>query len=247
MRLGIQLYTVRTLLEKDIPTTLRQIKEAGIHHVEMAGFYGATLEDWAGWLAEIGLTPTAAHEGIDSIEDETDRVAHHAKTLGYTSIVIPWISKEVWSEGWAKFAKRAEKAAEKLQPYGLSLAYHNHDFEFELENGVPGLDIFYTNSDPTLVKAQLDLAWIRQGGQDPAAYVEKYANRIDSVHLKDTKLVGHHEDCIAGTGDVDWISALAATKKAGVKTGSVEMDNAPGDVMESVAACAAFFHSREVK
>jgi sugar phosphate isomerase/epimerase len=244
MRLSLQLYTVRDLLKHDVKGTLQALKATGLNYVELAGTYEISAEDWKAMLQEIGLQLSGSHESLEALENDFDSVVARNKTLGNTSVILPYIGKDVWAGGWKPVAKRFEAIGSKLQSEGLNLAYHNHDFEFELENGKPGLDVLYENTDPALLKAQLDLAWILQGGQDPAAYVTKYASRIDSVHLKDTKLVGHHQDTIAGQGDVNWDQALAACAQAGVASGSVEMDNPPSDVLSDVTACIAFFKSK---
>jgi sugar phosphate isomerase/epimerase len=244
MRLSIQLYTVRELLKQDVAGTLTSLKATGLNSVEMAGLYDVDLQDWKNLLAEIGLTVSGSHESLDSLENDLDNVIAKNKTLGNTHVICPYLNKDVYANGWAPVAKRFEVIATELQHEGLSFAYHNHDFEFQLEDGKPGLDVLYENSDPNLVKAQLDLAWILQGGQNPAAYVAKYASRIDSVHLKDTKLAGKHTDVVAGQGDVNWDETLAACLAAGVATGSVEMDNPPTEPLADVAASVAFFQAR---
>jgi sugar phosphate isomerase/epimerase len=245
MRLSIQLYTVRELLKDDFEGTLRAVKAAGLNNVE-GGFGDRDPHQTKDLLDEIGLTLSGAHEGFDSVENDLDHIIAKNKILGNSSVIVGWLDRSIWTQGWKKVAERFNVIGAKVKEAGLTFAYHNHNFEFELEDGKPGLDVLYENTDPDLVKAQLDVAWVLQGGQDPAVYIHRYAHRLDSVHLKDTLLKGHHFDCVAGTGDVEWNSVLEACAKAGVATGSLEMDNPPGDAMEDVKGCVAFFHARGI-
>lgn len=244
MRLSVQLYTVREALSKDLAGTLAQIKEIGLEYVELAGDYGKSAAEWKEMLDSLGLKVSASHTGIDALKGDLDKVIADTQTLGYKYVVIPWVGEDIRSMGWDEFARSIEPIATKLKEAGLTLAYHNHDFEFQ--NG--GLDLFYATAPADLVKAQLDLAWVKIGGEDPAAYIRKHADRTPLVHLKDFDPTKTPQWTPAGEGTMDYDSILAACQEAGVEFGSIELDESPeGDEVGSVRKSYEFLSSKGLR
>ncbi|AIE84795.1 sugar phosphate isomerase/epimerase family protein [Fimbriimonas ginsengisoli] len=243
MRLSVQLYTLRDALSQDLPGTLAKVREIGLEYVELAGTYDRSADEWKALLAKNGLTASGSHIGIDALSSDLDAVIADAKTIGFKYVILPWIGNDVYADGWEKVAKRLEPIGRKLKEAGLTLAYHNHAFEFE--NG--GLDTFYTSADADLVKAQLDLAWVQIGGADPAAYIRKYAGRVPLVHLKDFDPALTPQWRPAGEGKVDWDGVLAACQEVGVEFGSLELDESPIDPIEAVRKSFDYFHAKGLR
>lgn len=240
MLLSVQLYTVRDALAADLAGTLAKLKSFGLDYVELAGLGDHTVDEWKALLDENGLKVSAAHVGLDRFQNEFDAVVNEAKTLGYNYVVLPWVGSDVYADGWDKFAQSLIPYAERLKAEGLTMGYHNHAFEFEND----GLDTFYAAVDADLLKAQLDLAWVKIGGADPAAYIEKYAGRLPLVHLKDFDPDKTPQWQPAGTGTMDFDAILAACAAAGVEFGSVELDESPGDPLDAVRESVAYFKSK---
>ena len=124
----------------------------------------------------------------------------------------------------------------------VRFSYHNHSFEFKMEGDRPGLDAFYDGADPRL-HAQLDLYWVYRGGQDPAAYIRKFKDRVVSVHLKDgTGTESPHVP--PGQGVLDWDGILAACKEANVEVGAIEYHECVGSPFDAVEASLKSFRDK---
>jgi sugar phosphate isomerase/epimerase len=154
------------------------------------------------------------------------------------------VGKEQYGQGWARLARELNDVGRRVREEGLAFAYHNHAFEFELEGGRPGLDILFENTDPELVQAQIDVAWVRHAGVDPADLLRRLKGRVPLVHLKDITDSPEQLDVVAGGGLVDWDSVLAACAEVKAEFGTVEMDHPPQPALDAVRACHSFFHER---
>ena len=243
---ALQLYSVRDDMEKDFEGTLKKVSELGYHGVEFAGLFGKSAAEVKALCEKYSLTPISAHVPLVDMIDDTDAVLRAYKEIGCEYIVVPYVTEER-RPGAEKFEETIEDikkigaAAEKL---GLTLLYHNHDFEFIKIDGKIGLDVLYASVPENLLKTEIDTCWANVGGVDPASYVLKYTNRAPVVHLKDFTgtpsgrlyaLIGLDEDNKetsnsfelrpVGYGKQDIPTILDASVKAGAKWVVVEQDN----------------------
>lgn len=189
---AIQLYSIRDEMEKDFKGTLKKVKEMGYDGVEFAGLFGNSPSDVRAMLDEIGLVAISAHVALDEILADIPKVISDYKTIGCQFIAIPWLAEER-RPGRPLYNQTAEdfKAiGEEAKRQGLTLLYHNHDFEFEKVDGEYILDILYRDVPENLLQTQLDTCWVNVGGEDPANYVRKYSGRAPVVHLKDFVMPG---------------------------------------------------------
>ncbi len=239
MRLSVQLYTVRDHLSQDLKGTLAKLAEAGLEYVEFAGLYDKTAEEWKAMLDELGLKASGSHQGIDGLENDFDKVISDAKTIGIPYLFVPWIGEDQYKDGWDKFGARMNELGKKVKAAGLQLGYHNHAFEFP-----GGLEALYGASDKENVVAELDLAWVKIGGEDPAGYIAKYADRLPVVHLKDYDPTKDPQWQPAGEGVLDWDPIIEAALKAGVKYGAIELDQSAIDALEAVKKSIKFFKGK---
>jgi sugar phosphate isomerase/epimerase len=199
---AIQLWTLRNV-DEPLPETIARVGEAGYDGVELAGLDGhepATIRDA---LDDAGLDVAGAHVGMDELADgeRTETVATY-RELGCEHLIVPHLGAE-------QFATRAavEATADDLDALATTLAaddiafsYHNHDHEFVDIGGETAFDVLA--AETTAVGFELDIAWVLAGGQDPVAYVERLADRIDLLHVTDHHLdSGDHAE--VGDGDVD--------------------------------------------
>lgn len=186
-KVGLQLYSVRENLEKDFEGTLRKVKEMGYSAVEFAGLYGNAPEKVKALCEEIGLVPLSAHVPFQELKADPEGTVECYKKAGCRYIVIPYLTEE-YRPGAEKFdevLKYAKLLGEICARKDLVLQYHNHDFEFAKIDGEYALDVLYKEVGPELLQTQIDTCWVNVAGEDPAAYVRKYAGRIPTVHLKD--------------------------------------------------------------
>jgi sugar phosphate isomerase/epimerase len=223
--IGIQLYTLRDLLAKDLEAPLAALRKIGYTEVEFAGLYGHPAGEVRAILDRVGLKAPGGHVGLPEITTTLDQTIADAKTLGYQYVICPWLPEEARTvDGYRKIGDTFNQAGEKLRGAGLTLGYHNHSFEFEPVGGGPpcGYDLLLSATDPKLVVMELDLFWIRKGGKNPLEYFAKYPGRFRLVHIKDMAADGAMVD--VGQGVINWQALLSAARKAGVRHFLVEHD-----------------------
>lgn len=238
MQLSVQLYTLRTPMSCEPRQTLSRIS-GSFDLVELAGTYGLTPAEFRCRLDEAGLRASASHVGLDALEGDVGQLGEDHLALGCETVILPWVSRDDYAQGWVAFADRLSAVAERLHAEGLQFAYHNHDFEF-VDDGLRVL--FEQASDK--VRAQLDVAWVRHAGHSPGEWIRWLGPRLHSLHLKDTMGQVEHIDVIAGEGVMDWSEVFAAAREAGVMLGVVELDNPPSDPVVCVERSAAFYRSQ---
>lgn len=194
MKFALQLYSVRTDLESDFRGTLRRVKELGYDGVEFAGLYGQDPKELRGYLSEIGLEPAGAHVSLAEMRDDIEKVISDYSAVGCRDITVPYLMPEdqPGTPGWEKTVADIRAIGEKAAAAGIRLSYHNHDFEFVKVGGEYALDRLYSDIPASLLETELDLCWVRVAGEEPAAYLRKYAGRCHLVHFKD--YVGGKQD-----------------------------------------------------
>ena len=194
---GLQLYSVRDDMAKDFKGTLQQVKAMGYDGVEFAGLFDNAPADIKAMCAEIGLNPISAHVPLADMLTDVDKVIADYKAIGCEYIVVPYVTEER-RPGGDKFNQMIEEIrtiGAKCKEAGLTLLYHNHDFEFaKTESGEFGLDYLYANVSADLLQTELDQCWVRYAGQDPVAYLQKYEGRSPVVHLKDYYASGEQKE-----------------------------------------------------
>lgn len=232
-RVGLQLYTVRSLMAEDVERTLGQVASIGYREVEFAGYFDHSPARLRQMLDASGLTAPSAHTGFDALEgDAWSRTVDAANALGHRYLVVPWIPPEARGslDAYRRLAGRLEEAGGRAREVGLQLAYHNHEFEFERLEGAVPYDII-AGTDPDLVQLQLDVYWIIKAGADPVVYFRRHPGRFPSVHVKGMDADGAMVD--AGAGVIDWRGIFAHADTAGIRHYFVEHDE-PADPIASI-------------
>lgn len=227
--IALQVYSVRDAAEQDVYQTLKQIKEMGYDGVELAGTYGKTVGEIKAILDEVGLELVSAHVGLDDLENAATLEEYAATGMKY--IAIPWMVTPQNEEELKQAICRIRNAAQLCKEKNVQLSYHNHDFEFQKFDGRYMLDAIYEEIPADLLQTELDLCWVNVGGENPAAYLRKYAGRAPVVHIKDfagkkgdTDPVNAFELRPVGYGVQDVPGLLAAAEVAGAKWLVVEQD-----------------------
>lgn len=185
--IALQLYSVRGDMEADFTGTLKKVKALGYDGVEFAGLFGRSAQEVRAQLDEIGLRGISAHVPYAEMMTDPEKVLSDYAAIGCKYIAIPY-AEEVYRPGGEKFEEMTENAkmlGRIAREKGMILLYHNHDFEFQKIDGEYGLDILYKRVPADLLQTELDTCWVNVGGEEPAAYIEKYAGRAPVVHLKD--------------------------------------------------------------
>lgn len=194
--IGLQLYSIRDDMAKDFKGTLQKVKDMGYDGVEFAGLYDNTPEQVKAMCDEIGLVPVSAHVPLADMLADIDKVIADYKAVGCQYIVVPYVTEERRPGGelFMQMVEEIRTIGQKVKDAGMTLLYHNHDFEFtKLEDGQYGLDYLYANVPADLLQTELDECWVKYSGVDPVEYLKKYAGRSPLVHLKDFYAEGKQE------------------------------------------------------
>jgi sugar phosphate isomerase/epimerase len=226
--IAVQMYTLRSV--PSLEDRLKIVHDAGVAAVETVGTQDVSAQELKRLLVKYGIKAVSTHVPLADLRKDPDSVAAFNKAIGNHTLVVPYLQEEERPKdaaGWAALGKALGQLAGKVQAEGMTLAYHNHDFEFADFNGRTGLEIMFEAAGPGL-KSELDLAWVARAGYDPAAFLGKLQGRVIAVHAKDNAPKGEaaeeHGFAAVGKGVLDWNAILPAADRAGVKWYIIEHD-----------------------
>ena len=253
--IGLQLYTVRFALEKDFEGTLAKVAAVGYREVEFADYFNHSPKDIRAILDRHGLTAPSAHVDYNIMEKQLPETLEAAQTIDHSYIICPdvEVAQRNQPDGWKRAIALFNRTGETSRKAGIQFAYHNHEYEFQPAKSLGGklpYDFLLAETDPKLVKMEMDLCWITVGGQDPLTYFERYPGRFPLVHVKDWKGgKGHAEEqstrmADVGGGDIDWKRIFAQSGKAGIRHYLVENDE-PKSPFDSIHT--SFEYLRELR
>lgn len=235
---GMEAYTYRHSIKKDLAATLDTIKALGITELESGPTpNGISPETFRRLLDERGLRCPSIGVGYGEIVKDPQRVVSQAKALGASYVMVAWIPHDkVFTLADArKAADDFNRVGKVLQENGITFCYHIHGYEFQPYKNGTLFDYLAANTNPKYVSFEMDMLWAFHGGQDPAKLLYKYGKRWKMVHLKDLRkgvagnLTGStpkENDVVLGTGQLDVPAILKAAKKVGVKHYFIE-DESP--------------------
>ncbi|MGB7188749.1 MAG: sugar phosphate isomerase/epimerase [Acidobacteriaceae bacterium] len=242
--LGVQLYTVRGMAEKDLPATLKQIRAIGYDEVELyGGGYGRPADKLRAIIHDAGLRAPSGHFAYDSLPGKLG----YAQQLGLKWVVCPMLPHSLWTlDGFRAAAKQFNAVGRRAQDMGMRFAFHNHDYEFrDYGGGKSGYDVLVEETDPAHVFFELDCYWAAQAGRDPLKMLRRMGKRIRLLHLKDRKpgfppsfdmgpSSGHFAP--VGEGSIAWKPILDEAQRLAVEHYFVEQDNTYGHPIASIRA-----------
>lgn len=243
--IAVQMYTLRNVAS--LEEQLKIVHDAGIHAVETVGTQNASAADLKRLLDKYSIKVVSTHVQLSDLRSDLDKVVAFNKSIGNSVLVVPYLKKEerpTDAAGWTALGKELGAISNKVRAKGMTLAYHNHDFEIVDFNGKTGLELMFEGAGPKL-EAELDLAWIARAGYDPAALLGKFRGRVFAVHAKDNAPTGQakEEDGFAalGKGVLNWNAILPAAARAGVRWYIIEHDH-PLDPAAVVKTGAAYLN-----
>ncbi len=190
--IGLQLYSVRNEMEKDFEGTLKKVAEMGYEGVEFAGLFDKKPCEIKELLAKYSLEAVSAHVPLADMLEDLDKVIADYKEIGCKFIAIPYVDEKYrpGTPDYPETLKKIEEIGRKAAAEGLTLLYHNHDFEFVKIDGEYGLDVMYNTVPADCLQTELDTCWVNVGGEEPASYILKYKGRTPVIHLKDFVMKG---------------------------------------------------------
>jgi sugar phosphate isomerase/epimerase len=251
---GLQLYSLRDELPKDVKGTIAKIAKAGFKEVETYGFsikdqfWGLTPKEFKALLDANGLKAPSGHYGLgtylaDGDTTELKAAIAAAKVLGSEYVTIPWLDESIRKNAgdYKKIAARINEAGKLTKAAGIRLAYHNHNFEFEKQGDTTGYEILLKGTDKKLVDFELDLYWVVRSGNDPIKLFRENPGRFTMWHVKDMDKANPALNAEVGTGSINFKPIFAQAKLSGMKHFFVEHEtNYKPNPLGSVTASCAF-------
>lgn len=257
-KMGLQLFSIHADMMRDAASTLAAIKRMGYEDLETFGFdgergtfYGLPSADFKALLDELELSASSGHFGFSPYWDESDaalirfldQCIQGAHVLGLNYITWPWLDTHQRTlEHFKRLAERLNVIGERVRSAGLGFAYHNHGFEFVDHQGKSGFDVILGETDPKLVKLQMDMYWVvRASPRSPRELVNDQPGRYVMWHIKDMdKASGDYIEL--GNGSIDYADILPDPKEAGLEFYYLEQGgNYTHSPMISAATSAAYF------
>ena len=248
---GLQLYTVRELLAEDPVTTIKAVAEIGYKGVEGGPPAGMSNRDYLALLADCGLTLLGGGTSSTAMRTELAQIVDNCGELGINTLMTA-IGRDLRENDndWPRVVAELGEVCAKAAAAGLRILYHNHAFEFETQvEGMYGLDYLFATIPAAHIGAELDTYWVHVGGEDPVAYINKYADRMPYLHIKDRTPPPGDEACPfaeVGHGLLGWGGIFAAAEAAGIEWYIVEQDRCTRPPLESARLSFEFLKAQGV-
>jgi sugar phosphate isomerase/epimerase len=236
--IGIQVYTLRDLMAKDLLGTLQKVAEIGYKNIELFGYgegkyFGKSIAEMRKITDDLGLKVVSAHylsgQGSNAWGtpvNQWEKAVEDAAKMGQKYMTVAFLLPDERKSlnDYKKVSDILNKAGEITAKYGITMAYHNHDFEFiPLEGQVP-MDVLLKNTQADLVKFELDIYWIKKAGLDPIQFFKQNKGRVPLWHVKDMEKESG-DFAPVGDGVIDWMAIFKEEKTAGLTHFFVEQDN----------------------
>ncbi|GGH02020.1 sugar phosphate isomerase/epimerase family protein [Mucilaginibacter phyllosphaerae] len=256
--IGLQLYSLRDELPKDVKGVIAKVAKAGYKEVEtygyskQNGFWGLSAKEFSALLKANGLKTPSGHYGMDEYftsgsMDAFNSYIEAAKIIGQTYIVVPSLNHDLikTAADFRSIADKLNKAAAICKTHGLKLGYHNHNFEWHEVEGTTFYDTILKYTDPKLVAMEMDLYWVLRAGKNPVEIFKKHPGRFAMVHIKDMDKLNHDLNTEIGTGAIDFKNILGQARLAGIKHYIVEQENFTNiDPYKSIAKSSAYLKTK---
>lgn len=257
--IGIQLYTVRDHLEKDLEGTLKRVAEIGYREVEISDthFYGKQPAELKRMFTGCGLHAVSMHFGSEQFKTQLEQTIASSRECGLSYIGLSSLAEEDRQslDAIKRDADWFNRVGEAVNRAGCHFFYHGHNFDFGSVDGVIEYDELLRRTDPKLVSFQLDCFWCVRAGKDPVDYFHRFPGRFPQLHIKDLKpgfppTTGHgdHRNAFTevGQGVIDWRRIFKAAPQGGLKHYYVEQDRWDRDSLTSARMSYDYLHKLEV-
>ena len=251
--IGVQLYTFRNEMQKDVPGTLQKIRAMNIVELEGGGNYNMTRDEYKSLIDKLGFKMVSVGADFKQLQENLPAVIEEAKFYGAKYVVCFWIPHNGNDFTLADATKAVEvfnTAGKTLKENGLSFCYHAHGFEFRPYNKETLFDYMVKNMNPSYANFEMDVFWIKHPGQDPVKLLKKYKNRFLLMHLKDRRIgtegnqngnADVETNVVLGEGDVGIADIMRIARKKGVKHFFIEDESSRS--MEQVPKSLVYLKS----
>ncbi len=245
--IGLELYSVRDELAKDMDSTVRAVAKMGYRDVEFfSPYYSWTPEkakEVRKLLDDVNLVCRSTHNGPQSFSPAgMDKAIELNSILGAKYIVLASAGRVNDLDGWKKVAETLTRGSEKFAAANLRAGYHNHQLEFTPIEGKRPIEVIAANT-PRNVMLQLDVGTCIEAGSDPVAWINQNPGRINCLHLKDwSPEPDRGYKVLFGEGKAPWKKIFdAAEKTGGVEFYLIEQEGSAYPPLDTVAKCLSEF------
>ena len=249
---GLELYSVRESLKADPEATVRAVAQMGYQAVEFYAPYFEWTEPQARQmrkvLDDLGIHCYSTHNDEDYFSAKNiGRARDLNLILGCRYVVQAWSDPKPTVDGWKALADHLNAAAEKLEPSGLKVGYHNHQAEWAPVAGQRPIEIIAKNTKPSIM-LQLDVGTCLEGRADPVAWIRANPGRIRSIHCKEwSPDPAKGYKVLFGEGVADWKGIFqAAESVGGVEYYLVEQEGSRYPELETARKCLQAFRATHV-
>lgn len=231
---GAQLYTVRESMAADPLATLRRVADLGYREVEIAGTFGAKPEAICQQTRALELRVAAVHADWQLLRTDPAAAIAETKALCSDTLILAWLPEDQRQTlaQWRDWVEHLNLIADLAEREGVRIAYHAHDFEFAEIDGIRPIDLLMDELDPR-IGFELDTYWLAHAGEDPLRFLQRHADRVTHLHLKDMAGDGSMAD--VGEGTLPLTQIIIQAQQQGVRHFLVERDDA-SDPWASLAA-----------
>jgi len=257
MPIGLQLYTVRDHIEKDLEGTIQRVGAIGYKEIEIGGFnyYGKKPAELRRILKDNGLEPISTHFGEYQLKHNVEQNIAGAKEAGVSYIGLASLEDRDRKtlEAIKRDAEWFNQVGETISDAGGHFFYHGHNFDYATVDGAVIYDELISRTDPKFVNFQLDCFWCVRAGKDPVDYFHRFPGRFPQLHIKDEKpgfppTTGEGPAAFTevGQGIIDWKTIFQAARGGGLKHFYVEQDQCDRDSLESAKMSYDYLHNLTV-
>jgi sugar phosphate isomerase/epimerase len=244
-RIGIQLWTVRSLFKQDPVAMMKMLGATGFNQIEFANLEPLPIapRELRTIADDLGITFPSSHFNPPIFFETPQKAIDIAGELGCKFVVNSWIDeKDRTKAGYYSQAERFNKVGADMRTAGFRYGFHNHQFEFaKMDGDKTGYDILLQNTDPALVEMELDMYWVVDGGADIMDLLNRYPGRFKLAHIKDRTADGRMVN--VGEGVIDWKSVIAKSTDVGIEYFFVEHDEPVAPISAAVATSYTYLRS----
>jgi sugar phosphate isomerase/epimerase len=246
---SIQLIVFGERNQTDLPGVLEEVVTAGFPAIEAGNLFASHGEAVTrDLLAKNNLKISGAHFGYGDFADPDKLAANlaYSTAIGTSNLMCSGVADSKTVEGYRTSAKLFNEIGKQAKDAGIAFNYHNHAWEFTDLGGINGMEILSAETDPELVKFNIDVFWVWYGNADPAAFIAEHADRAGYFHFKDGKRRIDENGATRphflelGTGDVDLKAAYAAAVQAGATWITAEQDSTALTAVESATISRSY-------
>lgn len=240
--IGVQIYSIRDSMNKDVPGSLKQVADIGYKYLELAGysdgkFYGHTPEEFKKMVNDMGMEIISSHTIVETKDAEAIAEAHAKLGVKYCVQPVSGGKNTLSADSYKKYVSELNAIGNVMKKNNIQFGYHNHDFEFKKVDGItPYTDILLAESDPKLLTFEIDIYWATRAGFEPVKLFREFPGRFELFHMKDMEAGEDKFFAPVGEGVINFEEILKNKETAGMKYMFVEQDSTrDGKAMDAIA------------